>query len=222
MSPFYLELLEELGEETDDANRRVYLGTVSRVLPGARAAAGYRDVETLTKAELVGMVRDAFDNPLRVAASAGRPRARSDSPIDLVIAVKEQHADGSSHFHFAVKLFGNHRLKQAKLVLSERHLLPSHWSCTHTQLWSAVRYMCVPSMKKPSVDGAPAIWTFDGRDLDLMELSREPFVAAAWRKRRELNEVKALVDDSKAPAFNKLDFTALILSSWAVSPSSFK
>ncbi len=39
---------------------------LSRVLPGVRATAGHRDVERLTKAELVTMVRDAFDNLISV------------------------------------------------------------------------------------------------------------------------------------------------------------
>ena len=62
-SPFYVALLEELGRENGEANQKINLGTVSRVLPGVRATAGHRDIERLTKAELVTMVRDAFDNP---------------------------------------------------------------------------------------------------------------------------------------------------------------
>ena len=65
-SPFYVALLEELGRENGETNQQIYLGTVSRVLPGVRATAGHRDVERLTKAELVTMVRDAFDNLISV------------------------------------------------------------------------------------------------------------------------------------------------------------
>ncbi len=58
----------------------------------------------------------------------------------------------------------------------------------------------------------PPRCTHDGRDLDLTELSREPFMATAWRRRREVIEAKALVEERKAPSFNKLDFMALVLS----------
>jgi hypothetical protein len=79
-------------------------------------------------------------------------------------------------------------------------------------VWSAVRYTCRPSPKKPEVDSNPAVWTCDGRDLDLVELSREPFIAAAWRQRGEARESSALVAGKPPPSFTKLDFMALILS----------
>ena len=45
----------------------------------------------------------------------------------------------------------------------------------------------------------------------MKELSREPFVAEAWRKRGERLEDKASAEAKKAPAFTKLDFVALVL-----------
>ena len=212
VSPFYVALLEELGGEDGAANQRVYLGTISRVLPGVRAIVGYRDIETLTRAELVAMIRDAFDDPVCTGVAGGRPRASAESPVDFVITAKEAHADGSSHFHFVVKLSRNMRFKQAKVTLAERHKLPSHWSCTHRRVWSAIRYLHVPSSKKPVVDTTLVVWTHDGRDLDLTELAREPFAAEAWRKRREAAEAKAAVEEKTPAAFTKLDFMALVLS----------
>ena len=209
-SPWYLALLEDLGHEDGNANNLVYLGTVSRVLP--RTAAGHRDIEAITKPELVNMVRDAFDNPVGAGSAGGRPRTRTGSPVDFVVAVKEPHADGTSHFHFVVKLRWTMKFKQAKATLMERHRIPSHWSCSHSQVWSAIRYLVVPSPKKPVVDATPGEWTSDGRALDLAELSREPWVAPAWRKRREAMEAKAAAEEKKAPGFNKLDFMALVLS----------
>ena len=211
-SPFYLSLLEELGAENPDARQMVYLVTVSRVLPGVAATAGYRDLSTLTRAELVEMIKDSFENPLVVASAAGRPRASDDPLVLLVVVAKELHADGTTHFHAAVKLSKQMRFKMAKLTLEKRHDLPSHWSRTHTQLWSALRYLDVATPKKPIVDTEPAQWTLDGRVLDLTELSQEPFMAKTWRLRREKAEAKAIVEDTPAPNFNKLDFIALVLS----------
>ena len=128
-SLFYLALLEELGGEDVGANQRFYLVTISRVLPRVAAATGYRDLETLTRQDVEGMVRDAFDNPLPLPGkSAGRPRSREGALLELVVVAKEAHADGSTHFHVAVKLKCCMRFGRAKLTLQERHKLPSHWS----------------------------------------------------------------------------------------------
>ena len=88
-SPFYVSLLEELGAENPGAKQMVYLVTVSRVLPGVAATAWYRDLSTLTRAELVEMIKDSFENPLVVAAAPGRPRA-NDEPLVLVAVVAEE------------------------------------------------------------------------------------------------------------------------------------
>ena len=135
-SPFYLALLEEVGGEDVGANQRVYLVTISRVLPDVAAATGYRHLDTLTRQDVEGMVRDSFDNPLPLpGTSAGRPRSREGVLVELVVVAKEAHADGSTHFHVAIKLGFNIRFGRAKLTLQERHKLPSHWSCSHAQLW---------------------------------------------------------------------------------------
>ncbi len=210
-SPLNLALLDDVGPEDGDANQHVYFITVSRVLPGMVASAGFRDIATLSRAELRDMVRDAFDDPVPVASGGGRPPS-GDSVVEIAIVAKEQHADGSDHFHVVVKLTSNRRFKQAKLTLRERYKLPSHWSCTHRHVWSALRYLHVATPKKPVVDKDKLVWTWDGRDLDLDEKSKEPFVANAWRKRRERMEAAALVEGKKAPNFNKLDLTALIVS----------
>ena len=212
VSPAYASLLEALGRENPDTKLHVYLITISRVFADTTTSIAYRDLETVTKAELVDMIRDSFDNPVPTGAAGGRPRARAESDVDAVVAVKEKHADGSAHFHLVVKLFEQRRFKIVKRTLRERHFLPSHWSCTHTQLWSAIRYVHVATPKKPIIDAAPAVWTSDSRGLDLVELSRVPFRADAWRKRREKAEGDAAVLEKKAPSFDKLDFYALVLS----------
>ena len=115
-SPAYVALLGDIGGENADANQRVYLGTISRVLPGSAAASGHRDLGTVGKDELITMIRDSIDNPISTAGSAGRPRKRTGSPIDSVVVVREKHADGSPHFHFVVKLFWNMKFKSFGLA----------------------------------------------------------------------------------------------------------
>ena len=113
---FYVSLLEDAGRQDDNANQQIYLITVSRALPGAKLASGLRDLETLTRAELLDMLRDAFGNPV-ASTGAGRPRSRSDSIVDAVIVAMERHADGSVHFHLVVRLSEKHRFKLAKRTL---------------------------------------------------------------------------------------------------------
>ncbi len=116
----------------------------------------------------------------------------------------EAHADGDPHFHVALKLEGAQRFLCYKKTLRHRYGLPSHWSCSHTQLWSAVRYGFFPSPKKPhGIDPAPISWTYpDGAPLDLFEESQEPWLAEAWRKRREKTDV-AGASGHPPPVFTK-------------------
>ena len=66
-------MLDDVGGENCAATQCVYLGTVSRVLPGNASA--YRDLERVAKAGLVSMVRDAVDNPVGAGCSLMRHRS---------------------------------------------------------------------------------------------------------------------------------------------------
>ena len=183
-SAFYADLIATLGPEAD-LNQRVYLVTVSRVLPGNGAGHGYRDLAEVAREDVGRMVRDAFENPLTTGAG-GRPRAGdAGSRVQFLAVAKEFHADGSPHFHIVVKLAHRMRFKPAKYTLQHRERMPSHWSSSHSQLWSAIRYIHKATPKKPTVDVDVWSWCEDGSSPDLTELSREPFTAVAWRKARE-------------------------------------
>ena len=212
LPPFWKDFRDTLGEEATDSNQQVYLVTISRVLPGT--VTSYKDISRLARSQVANMIRDAFDNPVPAASGAGRPRAANEDRvrIEFVVVAKEFHIDGTPHFHAVVKLSQKMRFKQAKRTLMERHQIPSHWSCSHTQVWSALRYIYIATPTKPTVDKDLWVWTHDGSKLDLVEKSREPFMAAAWRKRREGYEVAAALEGKKEPSFSKLDLQALILS----------
>ena len=125
------------------------------------------------------------------------------------------HSEGSVHYHAVVKLCRSIRFLQAKRTLRERDGLPSHWSCSHTRVWSAMRYLHIGTPSKPEVDTTPWCWESKGNKLDLFELSQEPFMAEVWRKRREADAKKESVE-TKAPkrskGVTKLDMAALVLS----------
>lgn len=208
-------------EETEkDGLQRVYLITMSHVL-GATLSDGrsYKDLQTVTRKDVALAVAAAFNKPLPTGSSGGRPRSNPDEANVLMAAVfRELHTDGDVHFHVVVKLRANMRYKSAKRTLRERECLPSHFSCSHSLLWSAIRYGFVPTPAKPDVDEEPWVWTpewagpaSEAAAVDLFELSQEPFQADSWRKRREGHDKEASQKGAKT-CFSKLDLTAVINS----------
>ena len=212
VAPYSKAFRDSLGGEMLDGNQRIFLVTISRVLPGN--ATEYRNLRDVTRDEVCAMIRDALVNPVAPPSGAGRPRTvvEGRNLVEMMVVAKESHEDGSPHFHAAVRLTHRMRFKAAKFTLMARHKLPSHWSCTHSQLWSALRYITIASPKKQIVDTEVVTWTPDGRDVDLVELAREPFIVVAWCKQRESAEAVGALDGKPAPAFNKLDFYALAIS----------
>jgi len=139
--------------------------------------------------------------------------------VDLIVVFRELHEDGSVHFHVVVKLLVQSRFLLAKKTLADRDRLASHFSCSHSLLWSAVRYCHIATPTKPDVDETPWIWTARwegfaneaGAVVDLFEKSQQPFQADTWRKRREKQDKEASKAGGKT-SFTKLDFTALVIS----------
>jgi hypothetical protein len=133
-----LELLLDKPEK-DDAIQEVYLVTMARVL-AAQLADGreYKDLSIVSRADIGNATVSSFNTPLPPGISGGRPRQTQDKVL-LVVVFREQHADESFHFHVVVKLQGKMRFKSAKRTLREQFLSPSHFSCSHSLLWSALR-----------------------------------------------------------------------------------
>ena len=212
------DLLAE--EEEKTAVQRVYLITVARVL-GAKLADGrqYKNLQSVDRKTIGMAVLDAFDNPLTTGAgtTGGRPRAQSEeveSIVTLLVVFRESHRDGSIHFHIVVKLSRPYRFVNVKRTLRIRHLLPSHFSCSHTLLWSSLRYGYVATVRKPDVDDNPWLWTRDwhgfARDqncVDLFDLCQEPWRPDSWRKRRAAADRDQSDKSGKAARYEKLDLT---------------
>jgi len=218
----FLKMLLDLKGEKDDARQQIYLVTISRVL-AARLEDGraYADLTDMERKTIGDAVREAFDHPESTAAG-GRPRSRDaqlPSLISLLAVFRELHEDKSVHFHVVVKLTEFYRFGAAKRTLRQKHLLPSHFSCTHTMLWSALRYVYMGTLTKPEVDENPWVWTPGwegfatdaGVPVDLFELSQEPYRADAWRKRREKADKEASKKKART-SFTKLDLTSVIIS----------
>ena len=201
-----------LAPEDREAKGQAYLVTFPHTSkPGLVAP------ETLTRSKLMEKVRDAFAHPSGVGGAAARGRARTPS---MMACARELHAkagsDGVQHAHHHVPLrcgdAGGFRFMPIKRALLERHGLASHWS-PHCGYHSAVRYIVVPSEKKPqaSLDPSPECWAQNGNHLPLFDSAQEPATAAAFRAKREAR-VKCASEAGKAePRATELDLCAVIV-----------
>ena len=154
-------------------------------------------------------MQDCIQKPMYDQARGGRPPSNA-LEIDVYVGVKEGKA-GNEHHHVALRLFGGkHRFLPFKMALRWRWGIATHWSTSHTQLWSAVRYIHATTPHKQIVDKRPEICCRDGRTkLNLFEESQEPWNAPAWKRNREDTLSDPLHKKSKKDAFTKLDFSAI-------------
>ena len=114
----------------------------------------------------------------------GRPSSRAFE-LDVYMGVKEGSAE-EQHHHAALRLHAAKlRFLPFKLAMRWRHGFATHWSTSHSQLWSAIRYLHCTTEHKKVVDRQPELWTRDGRKLNLYDESQEPWQAAAWNRKRE-------------------------------------
>ena len=73
---------------------------------GTLGATDLIDLSNMTRAEMSFKVRDSFDNPVLLHQLGGRQRAAVEgSRVEKIVVVKEYHASGEVHFHWAVKLW---------------------------------------------------------------------------------------------------------------------
>lgn len=210
------QLIQALGPEDPSQKLRVYMGTFSRVLPETAEMQGLKNVADMTRQELAVCIRDAWNQPnhyvgARRVPDEGVNEGEINDIIEKMLVAREEHADGDVHCHVAIRLSRSLRFRPAKMTLLQRHKLASHWSCSHTQFWSAVRYLHIPSENKPAVDGEPFAWAKDGSTLDLFAEAQEPYVAQVWKRRREEKDKAVAAGQGKPKAFTKMDLTAVIL-----------
>ena len=174
---------------------------------------------TLSKAAFHQAITDGLENPIYERSRGGRPPSRKIE-LDTYVGVAEGKA-GEHHHHAVVKLFGvNHRFLPFKLAMRMRSGIATHWSTTHSQLWSAIRYVHCTTDHKKIVDRKPLKWTRDGRKLNLFEESQEPFQVAGWKQLRESRMSEPLHKKPKKEIFTKLDFTAIILEHRLLTPNT--
>ena len=166
---------------------------------------------------------DAISNPMK-GGQGGRPSKERAGAEKLVVFLEEPR-----HFHVALKLSMRVSFMPFKQALRMRSGFASHWSCSHTEFFTTVRYGYFASERKPVVDKSPLSWTTSGASLDLFAESQEPWTASVYRKRRENAEAARALPpgtDSKKRArlqkakFTKLDFIALVLDAGLKTPAA--
>ena len=214
-------------EEKGEARQMIFLVTFAGVLADTVEAADtpLRTLDDLTRQHILDAVLDAIAHPVVVNARGGRPRSVQAVALKVVVFLEEPR-----HFHVALKVSSKCRFLPFKLALRQRAGLASHWSTSHTQWWSAVRYGAFATARKPQVDLAPLTWSSTGESLALYEESQEPFNAKAFKGKREATEMRvaAMAADQgvgsqaveKPGKFTKLDFTALVIAHELQTPAA--
>lgn len=214
-----LEEAPQLDNEDRDVRRMVYLMTVSH--PQAhRSSCGVvlRAPDTFSREWLRDAVIDAFAHP--VFEDLGN-RAQSTTNLASLVKMrifKEFHKVDANgvvhvHYHVVIKAQAKFRFMPIKRALLQRHGIATHWSTSHSEFWSAVRYCCVPSPKKAesSLDKQSLPWSASGVHADLFEEAQEPATAKALQKRRESKVLDAAASGSSEPRPSEIDVWPLIV-----------
>jgi hypothetical protein len=120
-----------------------------------------------------------------------------------------------AHYHVAVKAASSFRFMPVKKAMLQRFGLASHWSCSHSGYWSAIRYCYVPSPTKPlaSLDTHPLLWAQVGDHPALHLCCNEPATAAATQAKRQRREFKAAETGKKEPKVSEYDLWPIVVES---------
>ena len=215
-----------LDEPDEDVQNEVFLVTASKLLHGDDADADppLKDPAGISKRDFRLALQDSISNPMYEQTRGGRTASRTPE-LDVYVGVKESPHDGpeGEHHHAGLKFYKQqHRFLPFKLAMRHRHGIATHWSTSHTQLWSVIRYVHHPTTHKPVIDREPEVWTRDGRPLNLFEKSQKPFQAQAWKADRERRASEPLDQQThkNAERFTKLDFNAVVLAARLLTPNA--
>ena len=197
------------------------------VISLSEEASQLQDVNHMSREQIRDAILDAVALPIWPPTTSGRlrggrPRKYPLAAVKLVV-FRECHSNGKYHFHVALKITDQSQWLGFKTALRQRHRLASHWSTSHTQWNTAVRYGYCTTPKKLQVDKEYVVWTADGKLLNMAKEIEEPYSAVALRARREQKERLTYeqplgTEAAKYPfkkkvakqPFTKLDFYALV------------
>ena len=217
----------EASEETPDwltpeceaARCLVFLVTFAAVLAktALHAAEPLVTLEGWTREGIRDALLDAAAHPQDDGARGGRPRTQP-----IVVGKMAVFLEEPRHFHVAIKFASTQRFLPLKLALRRRKGLASHWSTSHTQWWSALRYGAIATEHKPQVDLSPLTWPPE-LEMNVFEESQEPWNARLFKRRREEREAQGKEEPKKKEKkekFGRLDFNALVVAEGLTTPSA--
>ena len=206
---------EWLTQEDGAKRLNIYLVTFSAALPDTaqNAPTPLRTLNGLRRKDIRDAVLDALANP-ESSCNGGRPR-QAVVPLKLVTFLEIP-----LHFHVALQLREKSSFLAFKKALRSRSRLASHWSTSHTEFCSVLRYCTHTSDKKLAVDEEALSWSHNGDEVDLFGESNEHYSAAARKKRREIAVMRPdPTKKQKRESFTKLDLTSLALAENLKTPA---
>ena len=182
------------GLEDEDACTTVYLVTLAFVLAETALASPtpLKTLDGLTREAVRDAILDAVGHPVNTR-NGGRPGEPAET-VKLIVFLEEP-----LHFHVALKLSKRVVFMPFKLALRERSGFASHWSTSHREFWSAVRYGTFTTPHKASVDTAAVQSASSGEALDLYAESQQPWTAEVCKKRREKARIQDLAASRTRP-----------------------
>ena len=203
---------EDLCGEVVGTIKSVYLVTIP-ALKNASGARGYVCPSTWSHDDIVRVFLSVFHRESR-----DETEGQTALVLECLAVFRERHAAtpgalGPYHWHVAVKGSRSFRFSPYKRALHLEHGLATHWSCSHTGYWSAVRYGFLPSTRKPQadLDPDPRTWARTGAHVPLFEASQEPVTAGALARRREKKVKDALAKGKPEPRPTEMDLYAVIV-----------
>jgi len=140
-----------------------------------------------SKRQIMDKLLDSFNAPVNASANG-----TLSPPVPLAQGGiwrewHEMDEDGNkfTHDHACFKACRTFRYVPVKRALLQRHGLVSHWS-RHPGYWSMVRYLAVPSPKKPkeSLDRFPLLWSSTGNHPPIIDCINAPVTAKATETKR--------------------------------------
>ena len=210
-------------DEVSDAHRSVYLITFAH--PQALESADGRALVApgrFTREGIAQALRDAAANPLHSAEWLQHHPAARPEPVQIkqLTVFREYHMGvnggrGQMHYHVAVLFHTSVRFTPFKRALLWVHGLATHWSCSHTGYWSAVRYGRMQTPEKPlaTLDPAPLCWAANGRHPPIDRCVHEPTTASALDARRVRLEQAASARGKAPPRVREIDVWPLVVAS---------
>ena len=215
-----LEEAPQLGVEEKNMRRMVCLMTVSHPRTQfSTCGVRLRAPDDFSREWLRDAVLDAFANPIFTDVGNQAQSSSHLAQLAKFRVFREYHkADENgvvhAHYHVVIKSKNKFRFMPIKRALLARSHIATHWSTSHTEYWSGIRYCYFPSPPaKPasSLDKESLPWSASGVYEDLFEEAQEHATVPALQRRREAKVLCAAAKGESEPRPNEIDLWPLIV-----------